>query len=279
MAGPPTAAHARDRDDLLATAVAAARAAGDRLLAAQQRRLDGAALDVQTKTTHTDPVSEADRDAERAIVDRILASRPDDGIVGEEDQGNRAGSTGLRWVIDPLDGTVNFLHHIPQWCVSIAVEDEQGPLVGVVHHPDADETFTAIRGGGAWLGERQLAVTDPPSLDEVLLTTGFAYEQELRPGQLAAFARWGSAVRYLRRLGSAALDLAWVAAGRGDAYAEAGLHAWDWSAGSLLVTEAGGRVSRVDVDYGGVVRATMVAAGPRTHGRVERLVTAPPPVS
>ncbi len=263
-----------DLDHLLTTAVAAACAAGDLLLAAQERRLDGEALAVDTKTTHTDPVSEADRAAERAVVDTILAARPDDGIVGEEDQDNRAGTTGLRWVVDPLDGTVNFLHHIPQWCVSVGLEDADGPLVGVVHHPDVGETFTAVRGGGAWLGPRRLHVTDPPALDEALLTTGFAYDQELRPGQLDAFGRWARRVRYVRRLGAAALDLAWVAAGRGDAYAEAGLNPWDWVAGTLLVTEAGGTVSHVDVDYGGVVRPTIVAGGPGTHDRVVAMVAA-----
>jgi myo-inositol-1(or 4)-monophosphatase len=175
-------------------------------------------------------------------------------------------------VIDPLDGTVNFLQRIPQWCVSIGVEDADGPLVGVVHHPDLDETFTAIRGGGAWLGSQRLQVTDPARLCEALLTSGFAYDQALRPGQLDAFARWGRQVRYVRRLGAAAIDLAWIAAGRGDAYAEAGLHPWDWSAGTLLVTEAGGRVTHVDVDYGGVVRSTIVAAGPGTHDRVRELL-------
>lgn len=263
-----------DTDHLLATAVAAARAAGDLLLAAQRRRLDGEALDVDTKTTHTDPVSEADRGAERAVVRTLLAARPDDGILGEEDQDNRPGTTGLRWVVDPLDGTVNFLHHIPQWAVSVGLEDDEGPLVGVVHHPDADETFTAVRGGGAWLGARRLAVTDPPGLDEVLLTTGFAYDQDLRPGQLDAFGRWARQVRYVRRLGAAALDLAWVAAGRGDAYAEAGLNPWDWVAGTLLVTEAGGTVSHVDVDYGTQVRSTIVAAGPATHDRVVSMLGA-----
>lgn len=260
-------------DRLLTIAVDAARRAGDLLLAAQRRRVADETLVVDTKTTHTDPVSEADRSAERAIVDTILAARPDDGIVGEEDQADRPGTTGLRWVVDPLDGTVNFLHRIPQWCVSVAVEDDDGAIAGVVHHPDLDETFTATRGGGAWLGERRLAVTDPGSLGEVLLTTGFAYDQRLRPGQLAAFQRWGGQVRYLRRLGAAALDLAWIAAGRGDAYAEAGLHAWDWSAGTLLVTEAGGRVSHHEVDYDGVVQSTIVAAGPATHDRVVAMVT------
>ena len=257
-----------DASSLLAVAEAAARRAGDLLLEAQRGRAADETLTVDTKSTHTDPVSEADRAAERAIVATVLDHRPDDGIVGEEDQGDRPGTTGLRWVIDPLDGTVNFLHRIPQWCVSVAVEDDRGAVAGVVHHPDLGETFTATRGGGAWLGERRLQVTDPGSLAEVLLTTGFAYDQRLRPGQLDAFARWGRQVRYLRRLGAAALDLAWIAAGRGDAYAEASLHPWDWSAGTLLVEEAGGRVSHVDVDYGGEVRSTIVAAGPATHDRV-----------
>lgn len=264
-----------DPDQLLGVAVAAARRAGGLLLEAQRARVSDETLTIDTKTTHTDPVSEADRSAERAIVDIILDARPDDGIVGEEDQADRPGTTGLRWVVDPLDGTVNFLHRIPQWCVSVAVEDDRGALAGVVHHPDLGETFTATRGGGAWLGERRLAVTDPGSLGEVLLTTGFAYDQRLRPGQFAAFHRWSKQVRYVRRLGAAALDLAWIAAGRGDAYAEAGLHPWDWTAGTLLVTEAGGRVSHHDVDYDGVVRSTIVAAGPATHDQVVAMVTAP----
>lgn len=263
-----------DADALLGLAVAAARRAGDLLLAAQRDRATDETLTIDTKTTPTDPVSEADRAAEQAITETILGARPDDGILGEEDQADRPGSTGLRWVIDPLDGTVNFLHRIPQWCVSVAVEDGDGAVAGVVHHPDLDETFTATRGGGAWLGERRLAVTDPGALEEVLLTTGFAYDQQLRPGQLAAFRRWGNEVRYVRRLGAAALDLAWIAAGRGDAYAEAGLHPWDWSAGTLLVTEAGGRVTHHDVDYDGVVRPTIIAAGPATHDRVVAMVTA-----
>jgi myo-inositol-1(or 4)-monophosphatase len=261
-----------DTAALLAIAVDAARRAGDGLRVAQRARVAGETLTVDTKSTLTDPVSEADRASERTIVKIILDARPDDGIVGEEDQADRPGTTGLRWVIDPLDGTVNFLQRIPQWCVSIGVEDADGPLVGVVHHPDLDETFTAIRGGGAWLGSQRLQVTDPARLREALLTSGFAYDQALRPGQLDAFARWGRQVRYVRRLGAAAIDLAWIAAGRGDAYAEAGLHPWDWSAGTLLVTEAGGRVTHVDVDYGGVVRSTIVAAGPGTHDRVRELL-------
>lgn len=262
-----------DGAELLVVALRAARVAGDQLLAAQRARLEGDELAIETKSTAIDPVSEADRAAERAIVEVIDVERPDDGVVGEEDQGDRSGSTGLRWVVDPLDGTVNFLHHLPQWAVSIAVEDDDGPLVGVVHHPVLHETFHALRGGGAWHEQRRLRVVDPPRLDEVMLTTGFSYDPDLRAGQLAAFPRWARAVRYVRRFGSAALDLAWVAAARGHAYVEAGLNPWDWSAGRLLVTEAGGRVSEVSVPYAAGPRTTLVAAGPGTHDRLVELVT------
>lgn len=263
-----------DPAELLFVALRAARTAGAELLQRQRARLDGDVLAVETKSSRTDPVSEADRAAERAILATILRWRPDDGVVGEEDQGDRPGTTGLRWLVDPLDGTVNFLHHQPQWSVSIAVADAAGPLVGVVHHPSLHETFHAVRGAGAWQAQRRLTVVDPPSLDEALLTTGFAYDQQLRPGQFDALGRWARQVRYVRRLGSAALDLAWVAAGRGHVYLEAGLNEWDWSAGSLLVTEAGGRVSWHDVAYGATTRATILAAGPRTHDLVvERLLS------
>lgn len=254
-----------DTDHLLATAVAAARAAGDLLLAAQRRRLDGEALTVDTKTTHTDPVSEADRSAERAIVQAILAARPDDGIVGEEDQGDRPGTTGLRWVIDPLDGTVNFLYGIPQWCVSIACEDADGALVGVVHDPSKDETFAAVRGGGARLGDRPLQVTDPVDLGRTLVATGFAYEPAVRRDQGRMAEDLLGVVRDLRRGGAAALDLAWVAAGRIDAYVEHGLAPWDWAAGKLLVTEAGGVVSPTTRSLGGQERDGLVAGGRRAH--------------
>jgi myo-inositol-1(or 4)-monophosphatase len=148
-------------------------------------------------------------------------------------------------VVDPLDGTVNFLYGQPTFAVSIACEDSQGPVVAVVHHPASDETFTAIRGGGARLDGVELAVRRPESLAHALVATGFSYEPARRVLQGALVARVVPLVRDLRRAGSAAIDLAWVAAGRLDGYFEHGLNAWDWAAGALLVSEAGGKVLRV----------------------------------
>lgn len=261
-----------DPAELLLVALAAARTAGAQLRE-RQLALDTDDLQVDTKSSHTDPVSEADREAERTIAQIVLDRRPDDGLIGEEDQADRAGTSGLRWVVDPLDGTVNWLHRQPQWSVSVAVEDDDGPIVGVVHHPALRETFHALRGGGAWHAQRRLTVVDPPALDEVMLSTGFGYAPDLRHGQLESFGRWASAVRYVRRQGSAALDIAWVAAGRSHAHVEAGLHRWDVSAGRLLVEEAGGRVSEVEVAYDGVGHTTVVAAGRSTHDRLVELIT------
>jgi myo-inositol-1(or 4)-monophosphatase len=247
--------------DLLALAVSAAEEAGRLLLEHQGRRLT-----VETKSSATDPVSEADRASEALVVERIRARRPDDAIVGEEAAGDRSGTTGLRWVIDPLDGTVNYLYGIPQWCVSIAVEDDDGPVVGVVHHPDRGETFRASRGGGAWLGHRRLAVTPVDRLDRTLLATGFAYDPATRASQGRDAAELLTRVRDLRRAGAAALDLAWVAAGRLDAYLEFGLQPWDWAAGVLLVAEAGGVVTHHRRVLGGEERRGLLAAGAGVHG-------------
>lgn len=247
--------------ELLALAVDVARDAGDLLLSYAERR----SLGVETKTSATDPVSEADHAAERLITERILAARPDDGMLGEEAADDRRGSTGLRWVVDPLDGTVNFLYRMPQWCVSIACEDGDGPLVGVVHAPVRGETFTAARGGGARLGDTELAVSTPPDLPRTLVATGFAYDPAVRADQGRLVAELLRSVRDVRRGGSAALDLAWTAAGRVDAYLEHGLNPWDWAAGRLLVEEAGGIVSAVTTELGGRARSGVIAGGSRAH--------------
>lgn len=252
-------------EDLLALAVEVAEEAGRLLVEHQGRRLT-----VETKSTSTDPVSEADRDSERLLVDRILAARPDDAILGEEDAGNRSGTSGIRWVLDPLDGTVNYLYGIPLWCVSVAAEDDQGSVVGVVHHPASGETFRASRGGGAWLGERRLEVTDVDDAGQALVATGFAYDRSVRGDQGRDAAELVTYVRDLRRGGAAALDLAWVAAGRFDAYLEFGLQPWDWAAGTLLVTEAGGVVSRPERRLGGQDLVGVLAAGPGVHDDLAR---------
>lgn len=236
---------------LRALAELTAQEAGD-LLASFARR----DLSVRMKTSASDPVSEADEEAEQLIVDRLLGARPDDGILGEEQADNRPGTSGYRWVIDPLDGTVNYLYGIPQWCISIALEDESGhPVVGVVHDPNRHETFGAHAGGGASVNEADvredhLRVSQPRSLDTTLMTTGFAYDSQIRAAQAKFFGEVLGRVRDARRFGAAALDLAWVAAGRIDVYLENSLKRWDWAAGRLLVTEAGGVAHDLELDLG-----------------------------
>jgi myo-inositol-1(or 4)-monophosphatase len=229
-----------DATELLALADRAARAAGELL----RTRLDGPATGVAYKSSATDPVSDADRDAEAEILRILRAERPDDSVLGEEGAAT-SGASGLRWVIDPLDGTVNFLYGQPMFAVSIACEDEQGTLVAVVHHPATGEMFRAARGAGATLDGRAIHVRRPESLARALVATGFSYEPERRVLQGAIVARIVPLVRDVRRAGSAALDLAWVACGRLDGYYEHGLNAWDWAAGGLLVSEAGGAVRRL----------------------------------
>jgi myo-inositol-1(or 4)-monophosphatase len=222
-------------------------------------------LDVGTKTTATDPVSAADHASERLITTRLAAVRPDDGVVGEERSADRRGSSGLRWVVDPLDGTVNYLYGIPQWCVSIAVEDDAGPLAGVVHDPNRDETFAAHRGAGATLNGSPLRVVPPERVSAALIATGYSYDAAARRAHAAMLADLIGEVRDLRRCGSAALDLSWIAAGRWNGYAEFGLHRWDWSAASLVVLEAGGTLTRWHHDLGGLPLDGVVAGSAPVH--------------
>ena len=251
---------------LLDLAVDIAQEAGA-LLRAYAGRTD---LDVGTKTTATDPVSAADRASEQLISDRIGAARPDDGLLGEERAGDRRGTSGLRWVVDPLDGTVNYLYGIPQWCVSIAVEDDAGPLVGVVHDPNRDETFAARRGAGATLNGAVLRISPPERVSAALIATGYSYDAAARLAHATMLADLIGEVRDLRRCGSAALDLSWIAAGRWDGYAEFGLNRWDWSAASLVVLEAGGTLTRWRNDLGGASLDGITAGSAPVH---DHLVT------
>jgi myo-inositol-1(or 4)-monophosphatase len=227
--------------DLLALAETTAREAGATLRTAFART----DLVVSSKSTPTDPVSEADQAAEALIRRRLAAARPDDGILGEE-EGHAEGTSGVRWVVDPLDGTVNFLFGIPQWAVSIACEDEDGALAGVVYDPMRDEAWRVERGGPARCGDTVLRGSAKTDLGHALFATGFGYEPEIRAAQGAMIARVLPHVRDIRRLGSAALDLAWTAAGRYDIFYERGLKAWDLAAGALLCHEAGLEVVLLD---------------------------------
>ncbi len=220
--------------ELRALAEAVAREAGALL----RGSFDGPELRVSSKSTPTDLVSEADHDAERLIRERLKAARPDDGVLGEEG-GDHAGTSGVRWVVDPLDGTVNFLFGIPQWAVSIACEDASGALVGVVYDPLRDELFSAERDGPATLDGAPIAASTRTDLATALVGTGFGYDAEVRRAQAAVVARLLPDVRDIRRFGSAAVDLAWTACGRLDAYYEHGLNAWDLAAGRLICERAG----------------------------------------
>jgi myo-inositol-1(or 4)-monophosphatase len=220
-------------DELLALASDVAHEAGAGL-----RETFGRALDISSKSTPTDLVSEADLATERLIRERLEAARPDDAIMGEEGV-DRPGTSGLRWVVDPLDGTVNFLFGIPVWCVSIACEDATGTVVGVVFDPLRNETWAATRGGAATLDGEPLPAVARADLSNTLVATGFGYDAAVREAQARAVARLLPRVRDLRRLGAAALDLAWTAGGRFGAYYERGVKHWDIAAGALICERAG----------------------------------------
>lgn len=205
-----------------------------------------------TKSTPTDVVTAADRDTEALIRSLILDARPDDGIVGEEDA-THIGTSGIDWVVDPIDGTVNFLYGIPAWAVSIAVVEGAGgddvgvgvggrTLAGVVVNPVTGELFEASAGGGARLAGRELAVNTGVPLASALIGTGFGYSAERRREQAAVLLEVIPKVRDIRRIGSAALDLCAIASGQLDAFYERGLNAWDHAAGALIAREAGARV-------------------------------------
>ena len=232
MAGPQ--AGAVSPAALREIAEAVAREAGHQL----REAFGGERVNVTAKSSPTDLVSEADHAAERLIRERLAAARPGDGFLGEEG-GNATGSSGLRWVVDPLDGTINFLFGIPQWAVSIACEDERGTVVGVIYDPMRDELWTAERDGPALLDGRPIEASKRDDLATALVATGFGYDAEVRRLQAAVAAELLPQVRDIRRFGSAALDLAWTAAGRCDAYYERGLNAWDLAAGVLLCRRAG----------------------------------------
>jgi len=212
-----------------------ARAAGELLL---ERFEAGGERATGSKSTPTDLVSEADVAAETAIRELLAARRPGDAILGEEGGETQAGE-GLRWIVDPLDGTVNFLFGVPQWCVSVAVYDDDGGLAGVVFDPLRDEIFAAERDGETTLNGSPVSASARDELATALVATGFAYDADVRAAQAAVIGRVLPLVRDVRRMGSAALDLAWTAAGRFDAFYERGVQAWDIAAGTVLCECAG----------------------------------------
>jgi myo-inositol-1(or 4)-monophosphatase len=264
-APPPTdPSSAPDRAlaaELEALAVAVGRAAGEVLAAAYR----GGEFAVERKTTATDLVTEVDRASERLIVERLRAARPGDAIVGEEGAAV-TGSSGVRWVVDPIDGTTNFVYRHPGFSVSIGAElvrDPDGaavPLAGAVVDPVTGDVFSASAGGGATRNGAPVRCSAQRDLDHALVGTGFAYRAERRARQAEVLTTVLPRVRDIRRVGSAALDLCGVACGRLDAYYERGLAPWDFVAGVLIAVEAGAVVSVADA--GDVPGAFVVAATP-----------------
>ena len=242
-----------DGDSLLALATDLAREAGALAL---RMRHDVAVVDA--KSSPTDVVTAADRAVEELLVAELRRARPEDGLLGEEG-GAIGGTSGLTWVIDPIDGTVNYLYGIPQWAVSIGLEDGSGAVVGVVYDPSKGELWQAVRGEGACLNGVPLACSTATDLAQSLVGTGFGYDARRRSAQSRVLPDLLPKVRDIRRLGSGALDLCSVAAGRLDGYYEQGLSAWDLSAGALIAREAGAVVTGLrgrDASYDLVLAAT-----------------------
>jgi myo-inositol-1(or 4)-monophosphatase len=224
----------QDYDELLALAIATAREAGE--LVASMRALGVDVAD--TKTSPVDIVTEADRTCEELIRRRVLDARPGDGFVGEEGD-DVASTSGVSWIVDPIDGTVNYLYGMPNYAVSIAAAVDGKVVAGVVRSPVPDLEYTATLGGGAARNGVPLRVRSTPPLAQSLVATGFSYETDIRARQGQAVARMLPQVRDIRRHGSCALDLCGVASGHSDAYVEEGAHVWDHAAGGLVATEAG----------------------------------------
>ena len=244
-------------------AVDAARAAGQLLRDALPRTRQ-----VSYKGTPTNLVTEMDARAEALVVDALTTQFPDDGILAEEGSA-RAGRSGRRWIIDPLDGTTNYAHGLPIWSVGIGLEQAGSIVLGIVYDPTRDELFVAERGGGAWLNDTRLSVSTTEQLEASLLVTGFPYDIRTNPdNNLAEYETFAKRARAVRRLGSALLDIAYVAAGRFEGFWELTLSPWDVAAAAILVEEAGGRVTDLNGGPVDIDRPRIVATNGRIHDQV-----------
>ncbi|HET7342310.1 MAG TPA: inositol monophosphatase family protein [Methylomirabilota bacterium] len=241
-------------------AIEVARAAGD-LLRSERRN----PRHITYKGAVTNLVTEMDARAEALIVDRLLGAFPDDAVLAEE-RGSQPGRSGRRWIIDPVDGTTNYAHGLPAYAVSIALEVDGRVELGVVYDPSHDELYVAERGAGAFCNERRLAVSRTDTLDASLLTTGFPYDIRVNPdNNLKEYAAFATRSRAVRRVGSAVIDLAWVACGRYDGFWELRLGPWDVAAGGLLVEEAGGRLTDLMGGPLDLNAPTLLASNGRIH--------------
>ncbi len=251
---------------LVALAEELARLAGDLLL----EGLREAREVLGTKTSPTDLVTQWDHRSEELIVERLAEARPDDGVVAEEGS-SRSGSSGVVWIVDPLDGTTNFLYGIPGFAVSIAAASDSTVVAGAVADPLHGELYSASRGGGARRNGVPIAVSGHDGLATALMATGFSYEAGRRRRQAQVLTQVLPRVRDIRRGGAAAVDLCWVACGRLDGFWERGLAPWDYSAGALIAAEAGAVVS--DLEGGPPSSAMVVAATPGIERDLLELLT------
>ncbi len=257
-----TVAH----DELLALAARLATAAGR--MVRDGRAADGIG-DTVTKSSSTDVVTAFDRASEAMIVQGILAVRPDDGIVGEEGT-DTPGRSGLRWLIDPIDGTTNFLYGLPGYAVSIAASTDDGTEIGAVYVPATDELFTGARGHGSRLNGVPIRCSATTDLSLALVASGFSYLPDRRRHQARRMAALLPRVRDLRRFGAAAADLCYAAAGRVDVYFEEHLGPWDLAAGELIAREAGCRTG--DLEGGPVRPASVLVANPALFDAMRQLI-------
>lgn len=225
------------------------------------------AFEISSKSTAIDIATQMDVAAEKFIVDSILAARPDDGIIGEEGS-ERPSKSGITWVIDPLDGTVNYVYGLPGWNVSIAAKDIDGPIVGVVTAPTINSTWKATRGGGSFYNGHKISCNDPIELDRALIATGFQYDVANRVSQMEDLAKLVPIARDVRRNGAAAVDFCHVAMGAIDGFYESGLKEWDWAAGGLIAQEAGA----IFTQHGSAPLQTSIVAGPSLHVSLQKIL-------
>ncbi|MFM8192909.1 MAG: inositol monophosphatase family protein [Actinomycetota bacterium] len=244
-------------EELLNLAESIARKAGALLMNRPSK------FDLDEKSGVFDFATQMDHESEKLIVAEILAARPDDGLIGEEGA-NRPSTSGITWVIDPIDGTVNYLYDIPGWCISIGAKDQDGALVGVVFSPATNSLWKASRSNGAYLNDVKISCNDPVALNRALVGSGFAYDIEKRKIQASLIERLLPEIRDLRRLGACAVDICHVASGSLDAYFEAGVNEWDYAAAGLIATEAGAVIS-IDEGIWNGEKNMVIVAGPALH--------------
>lgn len=227
-------------------------------------------FELDEKSGVFDFATQMDHESEKLIVSELLLARPDDGLIGEEGA-SKESKTGITWVIDPIDGTVNYLYDIPGWCISIAAKDQNGGVVGVVYSPATNSLWKATRGGGAFLNGVPIRCNEPVALNRALVGSGFAYDLERRKVQAQFIAKLLPEIRDLRRLGACAVDICHVASGTLDAYFEAGVNEWDHAAAGLIATEAGAKVSVQSGIWNGQ-KQLVIAAGPTLHAALTEAI-------